>query len=321
MTTILAADIGGTNSRFARYEVNLEGRLEPVETRWTQTAEADSFADLLAKSSGAGFTLRPSDYDIAVFAVAGPVESGVFSRPPNIAWTIDLNTLGDRFHFRKTVLVNDFLAQAYAALSHLSQNFQPVLSGRKDPRGVMGVIGAGTGLGHAALAPLGDGQWAPIASEGGHSSFPFQSAAETAYMQFLLEETGEPYVRSEVVVSGRGLSLLHRYLTGESLEPHEVAEHLHPESSTLSWMAGFYARICRNYALQILALGGLVIAGGLAAKNPAIVRHPAFEAEFRRSQTMEGLLDQIPVSLNTDEESGLWGAAQYGLMALESNYH
>jgi hypothetical protein len=35
--------------------------------------------------------------------------------------------------------------------------------------------GAGIGLGDAALAPSGDGRWAPITSEGSHRSFPFQS--------------------------------------------------------------------------------------------------------------------------------------------------
>ena len=35
----------------------------------------------------------------------------------------------------------------------------------------------------------------------------------------------------------------------------------------------------------------------------------AFAEEFRRSGTMGRILEQIPVFLNTNEESGLWGAA------------
>jgi glucokinase len=31
---------------------------------------------------------------------------------------------------------------------------------------------------------------------------------------------------------------------------------------------------------------------------------------------MGSLLEKIPVSLMTDQESGLWGAAQYGLQCL-----
>jgi glucokinase len=136
------------------------------------------------------------------------------------------------------------------------------------------------------------------------------------YARFLERETGEPYVRGETVVSGSGLNLLHRFLSGEDLRPAEIAARLDPGSETLTWMARFYARAARDYALQVLARGGLYIAGGVAAKLPALVTHPAFAAEFRLSATMARVLAQIPVFLITDEESGLWGAAQLGAQRL-----
>ena len=83
-------------------------------------------------------------------------------------------------------------------------------------------------------------------------------------------------------------------------------------------MARFYARACRNYALQVLARGGVYIAGGVAAKAPVLVTHPEFEAEFRRSPTMAHLLAKIPVFLNRNEESGLWGAALAGVQKLRT---
>ena len=91
-------------------------------------------------------------------------------------------------------------------------------------------IGAGTGLGQATLIPLEKGGYTALAAEGGHASFPFESAAEVKYMHYLLKETGEPYIRTETVVSGGGLSRLHHFLTGERLEPAEVAGRLTDES-------------------------------------------------------------------------------------------
>jgi glucokinase len=118
-----------------------------------------------------------------------------------------------------------------------------------------------------------------------------------------------PYVETEFIVSGSGLSLIHQYLAGEKLTPAEINDGVAHNSETLDWAARFYGRACRNYALQVLARGGVYIAGGVAAKMPILVTHPAFERQFTYSKTMASLLQEIPVYLNANEESGLWGAA------------
>ena len=82
-------------------------------------------------------------------------------------------------------------------------------------------------------------------------------------------------------------------------------------------MARFYGRACRNYALQVLARGGVYISGGVAAKVPALISHPEFELQFRNSNTLRTILASIPVFLNTNEESGLWGAAYFAAQSLK----
>jgi glucokinase len=194
-----------------------------------------------------------------------------------------------------------------------------ILPGTIDPAAPLAVIGAGTGLGHATLIPLGKGGYTAISSEGGHSSFPFESAAEVKYMLHLLRASGEPYVRAETVVSGGGLSRLHHFLTGERLEPPEVADSLTDESATLKWMARFLGRLSRNYALSVVAFGGMYISGGVAAKLPELVTHREFARAFRKSEVMSHVLERIPVFLNADEESGLWGAAMKGVQILQDD--
>ena len=137
-------------------------------------------------------------------------------------------------------------------------------------------------------------------------------------MDFHLQEVGGPYVTGNTVVSGRGLSLVHEFLTGEKLEPAQLEACAHPDSETVRWMARFYARACRNYALQVLAMGGVYVAGGVAAKLPCLVTNGEFAQEFRRSQTMARVLAKIPVFLNQNEESGLWGAAMKALQELRT---
>lgn len=309
MKHILAADIGGTNSRFGHFILETDAGLELNGTRWLETRRATSFANLLEQLKQSDFSLPPDQGDIAVLAVAGPVTGGVYSNPPNIRWDIDLSDDRGRYNLPPCLLINDFVAQAYACRSPLIQSALQVKSGKIDSSAPLAVVGAGTGLGMAALVPDGDGGYVAVPSEGGHCVFPFESPAEFEFMQFVIEELDAAYVETEFVVSGRGLSIVHQFLTGAKLTPAEIGAGLTPDSETLEWAARFYGRVSRNYALQVLALGGIYIAGGVAAKIPLLVKHPAFVREFTKSSTMAPMLQNIPVFLNTDEESGLWGAA------------
>jgi len=316
MKKILAADIGGTSSRFASFTASAAGGLRLESSQWLRTGEAETFAHLLDQIRGSSLPLKPEEADIAVIAVAGPVTGGRFSAPPNISWEIDLDAAGERPAFRRAVLINDFIAQAFATRSPIVSSAEAVLGGEAVPEAPVAVIGAGTGLGHATLLPDGRGGCAAVPSEKGHAAFPMVTAREQEFQEFLCSELGETYARGDTVVSGRGMALLHRFLTGDDLTPEEVTSRLTPPSETLAWFARFYGRACRDYALTVLARGGVYIAGGLAARTPAIVRHEAFSGEFRSSPTMAELLAGIPVSLIADQESGLWGAAQYGLQTL-----
>ncbi|PIY21009.1 MAG: glucokinase, partial [Deltaproteobacteria bacterium CG_4_10_14_3_um_filter_60_8] len=105
---------------------------------------------------------------------------------------------------------------------------------------------------------------------------------------------------------------IHWFLSGEDLEPKDVGARFTPASETLAWAAKFYGRVCRDYALEVLALGGLYIAGGLAAQNPEMLAHANFRGEFLNSPTMAHILAKIPVLLIDNQDSGLWGAAFLG---------
>ena len=319
MKTILAADIGGTNSRFAAFRTGEDRQLVLVQSLWLNTAEFDSMKTMLAQLEKENFDLPASAADVSVMAVAGPIINKTYSNPPNIDWDIDLSELAGAVGLKKCALINDFVAQAFACRSPVMDAARRIIAGTVDPAAPLAVIGAGTGLGQAILIPLEKGGYTALASEGGHTSFPFESAAEVDYMHYLLQETGEPYIRTETVVSGGGLSRLHHFLTGERLEPAEVAGSLTDESGTLRWMARFLGRVSRNYALAVVAFGGVYISGGVAAKLPELVTNREFARAFRKTDVMSHVLNRIPVFLNADEESGLWGAALKGMQILQDD--
>ncbi len=314
--SILAADIGGTNSRFALFSGRSADDLLLLRHVTLATGEFTSFSDLLA-AGREGLGGDGEDLALASFAVAGPVQKGSFCRPPNIAFTIDISDTRP-LGVKRCVLLNDFVAQGMACLTPLVRDALTIQGGRPELGGTVAVVGAGTGLGHCALVPCRDEGYAPQASEAGHMSFPFSGADEARYEAFICKATARPYAIGDQVVSGLGLSLLHEFLTGSRLPASEVAAGLGPDSETLAWFSRFYGRACRNYALAVLALGGVFVSGGVAARNPVLVTSRQFIEEFRLSPTQGELLARMPVKLNAEQDSGLYGAALYGLTARAS---
>lgn len=314
MINILSADIGGTNSRFAHFTHSQALGLALKDTCWLNTTDARSFPDLLQMLGQARPNMSPEGFDVTCIAIAGPVSRrGTFAAPPFISWDIDLHKAG----LKRAVMINDFVAQAYACLSPAGRAAMEILAGEPDVEGAVAVIGGGTGLGMSALIPDGKGGYVAMPSEGGHGAVAFIDPEECALQQCMQAALGPRFITGNDVLTGRGLQMLHRCLTGQALSPQEVsARALQHETPTLVQAARLYGRACRDLALTTLSTGGLFIAGGVVAKNPLLVQHEAFAQEFHDSPKHSSILRRIPVKLITDEQSGLWGAAQRGLMEL-----
>lgn len=312
MAKILAADIGGTNSRFALFDT-AGGALVMEHSLWLKTHEAASFAELLDQVRASGFPLSGT-LDAAVLAVAGAVHQGVRCRLPNAPWGVDLREVD--LGTPTACLINDFAAQAYACRTSAVAGAQAIQAGEPEPDGVVGIIGAGTGLGYSALIPDGD-RWVALSSEAGHMSFPFTGPEEAVYEEFNRTASGRNWAEGDTVVTGLGLRLVHQHLTGENLSPDVISARIAVESPTTQWFARFYGRACRNWAMALMARGGLFIAGGVAARNPMLVTAPEFLNEFHNSQVHGEFLRSVPIRLNANQESGLYGAAFHGAQLLQ----
>ncbi|AMK11676.1 glucokinase [Pseudodesulfovibrio indicus] len=313
MAKILAADIGGTNSRFALFESD-GARLEIGDSIWLPTHGAKTFPELLEQLWASDFPARPGSFDAAVLAPAGAVYGGMTCpHLPNAPWGIDLNEVD--FGTGAVRLINDFSAQAYATRTSAVDDALVVQAGEPVEGETIAVIGAGTGLGYSALLWTG-AAWTALPSEGGHMAFPFIGRDEAEYAEFNRMESGRNWPEGDSVVTGLGLRLVHKFLTGEDLDPKEISARITPESETTRWYARFYARACRNWAIGLMSTGGFFIAGGIAAKNRMFVEVPEFMNEFHNSHVYGDFLHSVPVKLNCNEESGLFGAAFFGAQML-----
>lgn len=302
---ILLADIGGTHSRFALLGSN--GR--PAETvSWDNNdygSLQDAIADYVAKLS-----TKPK---AAVIAVAGPI-TGRDIALTNRAWHFNLDALAQLFGFTRIDAINDFEAQAWALGALQDGDCRVIGKATQAPitRGVKVVLGPGTGLGVAALVPLADGSWQPVATEGGHVSFGAANKEEEPVFARL---HADGPVSAESVVSGSGLPRLHRALNpGASMLPAEeiVAQAQAgqaPAEMTIGLFVRLFGRFAGDVALTFKATGGVYVAGGVTAKLGRLFDEASFRAAFEAHPPYQALMQSIPTYLVTAKNPGLIGGA------------
>ena len=148
----LVGDIGGTNSRF--------GLVEPGTTRVAEVAvqKNDDFASLEDSIAAYVKAKGVSGLAGAAIAVAGPVEGEVVHLT-NRNWSFTRESLRKAADAKAFRLLNDFEALALA-LPHLDGEDVVQIGGELPQKpGVKIVLGPGTGLGMATLAPLPHGGW------------------------------------------------------------------------------------------------------------------------------------------------------------------
>jgi glucokinase len=313
---ILAADIGGTNARFAEVEITgfADIRVSEPAVFPTWSESIDSFEHLLEHYAGSQPPGSPGleDYDALAMAMAGAV-SGRRATLPNIPWDIDLTSSRPVEHI---YLLNDFIAQAHAYLDpDVFDRLDLIRPGPGAGSGSIVIVGAGTGLGHAALKSV-RGDRIVIGSEAGHASFSFNGKAERKIEASLLARSGKAWVSGDDVVSGSGAALIHEALTGEAVSPAEALAEGKSESDTCAYFSRFYARACRNYCLAMHPAEALVVSGGIAAKNPHLVESDSFMDEFNDARSYRHLMERIPIYLNRDEMLGIKGAAIHAWLEL-----
>ncbi len=200
---LLAGDLGGTKTLLAFY--SLEGpararKLKEYPTRAFRSPEA------LLKTYLEETGLRPKRISLAV---AGPVIKGRVQMV-NVGWRLSAAGLARALQVEEVFLLNDLEALAYA-VPHISRRYlHPLKPGRRDSRGNVAVIAAGTGLGRSFLVRRHTPRPVPVATEAGHVDFAPWDELSFALYQYLAARFG--HVSVERVVSGPGIENIYRFL-------------------------------------------------------------------------------------------------------------
>src|SRR5207248_4005313 len=165
-------------------------------------------------------------------------------------------------------------------------------------RGNLAVIAAGTGLGEAIVVGQ-DRARTVIATEGGHADFGPRGELEEDLLRYLRKELGR--VSYERVLSGPGLVNVYRFLrdTGVAGESSQTAERMAAGdpaavitelgvdgadrlcAMALALFVSVYGAEAGNLALKALAVGGVIVAGGIAPRILPALRAGSFVGAFR----------------------------------------
>ena len=320
--SMLCGDIGGTKTRIARCEAE-GGAVRIVREEVYPSQEYDSLDRIVAQF----LRDEPAPCAQACFGIAGPVHDKR-SETTNLPWVVDANELESNLGIARVQLLNDLEANAWGISALQREDFFSLQEGAPEPTGNACIIAAGTGLGQAGLYWDGN-RHVPFATEGGHTDFSPASDLEWSLYQHLSKQFG--HVSWERVVSGMGIVNIHRFLNG--LRGVRVPDWLAQEmregdaAAAISKAAGdarcpvceevmalfgrLYGREAGNQALKLMATGGVYLGGGIAPKNLALFRRPAFLEAFIAKGRMEPLMRRMPVRIILNDRAALFGPAIY----------
>jgi glucokinase len=329
---LIAGDVGGTKTDLAIYSSG-DGPHAPLAQTQFHTADYPSLPAMVTDFLGRA----KMSVDVASFDVAGPVIGGRV-KTTNLPWVMDESSLARDLKLRSVHLMNDLEAVARSVPVLRPTDLVTLNQGQAVPKGTIGVIAPGTGLGESFLTWNG-GRYRAHSSEGGHSDFAPADERQVRLLQYLWKRFD--HVGFERVCSGIGLPNIYEYLRDEERIPErpEVGQAIasapdrtkaiiegasdprDPSAlcrTTVETLASILASEAGNLALKVLATGGLYLAGGVAVHLLGPLQDPRFMQAFARKGRFKDLMQRIPVHVIT-ARGALVGAAAYGLECLEEH--
>lgn len=325
---ILAGDIGGTKCNMGLFQQEGLALCSVFQHRLAirdYTGFEDLVGDFLQQAedeSASGQAI-----DAAGFAVAGAVVEGQ-RYSENLPWVLDASALARKLNLKNIQLLNDLIATALSLERLPAQDFVTLNRGIPGHHATRGVIAAGTGLGEALL--FWDGEEYRVApAEGGQADFAPHTEREMQLLSHLRLQL--PHVSCEEIVSGRGFRRIHEFLnpavrhasfeSPEGNAASEITQRGLAKScpvceETLDFWSETYGGATGNFVLHTMAVGGVYIAGGIAAKILSKLQDGRFFKAFCGAGKLAQVLVSVPIAVVMNEDAPMLGAAYQALSSL-----
>jgi len=319
--SILLADVGGTNVRFALADPSSRKPLLSDSIHRYRIADFSTFTDAALAYLGET-RARPQR---GVFGFAGQVRDGEV-QITNHAWRVSRDKVRDELALKHLHIVNDFAAMSLCVplldagdVRAIGAPAAPVLDASKTAR--FAIVGPGTGLGVGALL-LQDGHASALETEGGHTSFAPRTDEDIEILRRLAARFGR--VSNERLLCGSGLSNLHDALADihgfpvERLIPEEITRRASVDADpacvrTIETFCELLGGVAGDFVLAFGAWDGVYLAGGLPPLILPWLERGGFRRRFEDKGRFVDTLARVPTVAILHPDAGLLGAAACAL--------
>jgi len=307
--TLLVADIGGTNARFALANPN-DKRLSQFKNLPTK-----DYAGIIAAANeylGQILGKRPTQ---ACIAVACPVWGDAVSLTNN-DWAFSIEDVQSSLKLKHLKVVNDFKALA-AGVPFLAMNEKVQIGkGHSIDNHPISVIGPGTGLGVATIIQNRDNHII-LDGEGGHVGFAPENQREVEILQVMQKDYGR--VSAERILSGDGMVALYhalseiRGIASPSLTAADIVEQAKSGSNahsieTINVFCSILGSFAGDTAMTLNSQGGVYIGGGIVPRIADLLEKSPFRQRFENKGRTSSLIRNVPTFLMVAEQTALSGA-------------
>lgn len=316
--TLLIADIGGTNARFALATKEKVGFTNAMTLQCADfTSSTEAIRHYLEKVGA------PSPA-VVCLAAAGPVVDESISVTNN-HWTLSSAEICTDIGADQAKVMNDFEAIAWS-IPHIEERFLESVgqaSQKSLPTGDFNVaiVGPGTGLGTGGLYKR-DGALIPLVGEGGHIGFAPKSKVQIDLLEVMRDKFERVCV--ERLISGSGLENIYwalNVLRGDRQAQSSAAEIFAAAGDGTNAVAAdatqlffeILGQVAGDIALVLGAQDGVYLAGGIVKRYPEMLHISGFRNAFESKGHHRSMMERIPTRLITCDEPGLLGAAYYAL--------
>jgi glucokinase len=329
-TCILGADIGGTKSNVAIFEVKDEKPILLISAH-AETKEIGDFNEVMNN-----FLYYIADqYGISIehACIAAPGVATKNKDFSNVHGMFEIKTseLLEKTPLKTAIIVNDLFVVGHGLDSIAPENIIhlygdiPTEPNKEDIRAI---ISAGTGIGSSIITWDSEKKrYITHPGEAGMLEF-----TPTNKLEYLLANHVKNFYNRDTmywanVASGSGitrvysmLKLMDKHIDTLKLDKHAAQVIIdHPEDelckATTDLVFKLFGRFTRNYVWTTLPYGGLYIVGSMAAKNPDLFSEKF--AQHYENPEFHKQLKQIPIYLVKDTNIGLYGAANYLLLTMQ----
>jgi glucokinase len=121
-------------------------------------------------------------------------------------------------------------------------------------------------------------------------------------------------VSAERLLSGTGLELIYRALSGQTLGAADITRralsgNCEQSAKTVECFCAVLGTVAGNVALTLGAMGGMYVGGGIVPRLGHLFEQSPFRARFEAKGRLSGYLARIPTYLITEEYPAFLGVS------------